>query len=136
MLAAARSPAIGVGPRPLNAGAILAPMKRPAFIVHSALAHLPPPAMGALRSGFVMGFDSGLVRTAAELGHGEECFIDERYFPAAARGVPLPAAQSMRLFDAIPQFCKDRIPVRTPAHTPARTPARIHITHHEQPAAR
>ena len=119
-------------------------MKQPAFIVHGALAHLPPLAMGAPRSGFVMGFDSGLVRTAAELGHGEDCFIDKRYFPAAARGVPLTAAQSMRLFDAIRQFCKYRTPARTPARTasrtpartPSRTPAQTHTTHHEQPAAR
>ena len=87
-----------------------------------------------------MGFDSGLVRTAAELGHGEDCFIDKRYFSAAARGVPLTAAQSMRLFDAIRQFCKYRTPARTPARTasrtPARTPSRTHTTHHEHPAAR
>ena len=115
-------------------------MKQPAFIVHGALAHLPPPAMGAPRSGFAMGFDSGLVRTAAELGHGEDCFTDERYFPAAARGVPLTAAQPMRLFDAIRQFCKYRTPVRTPARTASRaasrTPAQTHTTHHEHPAAR
>lgn len=42
--------------------------------------------------------DFGSVLTAQELRDGEDCFIDELYLPAAARGVPLLAAQFPRTY--------------------------------------
>ncbi len=49
-------------------------------------------------SGFAMPADFGSVRTEAELREGEDCFIDELYQPAAARGVPLLAALFPRTY--------------------------------------
>ncbi len=49
-------------------------------------------------SGFVMPGDFGSVRTDTELRDGEDCFIDELYLPATARGVPLLAAQFPRTY--------------------------------------
>jgi N-formylglutamate amidohydrolase len=49
-------------------------------------------------SGSFMPVDFGSVRTADELRDGEDCFIDELWLPAAARGVPLLAAQFPRTY--------------------------------------
>ena len=49
-------------------------------------------------SGYDMPADFGSVLTAQELRDGEDCFIDELYLPAAARGVPLLAAQFPRTY--------------------------------------
>jgi N-formylglutamate amidohydrolase len=49
-------------------------------------------------SGSAMPADFGSVRSAAELRDGEDCFIDELWLPAAARGVPLLAAQFPRTY--------------------------------------
>lgn len=76
-------------------------MKSLAFIVHGAPAPLRPAVplvLDSPHSGFAMPDDFGSVRTAAELRDGEDCFIDELYLPAAARGVPLLAAQFPRTY--------------------------------------
>ena len=49
-------------------------------------------------SGSAMPTDFGSVRSAAELRDGEDCFIDELWLPASARGVPLLAAQFPRTY--------------------------------------
>ena len=79
-------------------------MNSPAFIVHGASAPLQPGVplvplvLDSPHSGFVMPDDFGSVRTAAELRDGEDCFIDELYLPATAKGVPLLAAQFPRTY--------------------------------------
>ena len=100
MLSAARSAAIGVGPNLKRAqtGAILGSMNIPAFIVHGPATPGQPLVLDSPHSGFVMPADFGSVRTAAELRDGEDCFIDELYLPATARGVPLLAAQFPRTY--------------------------------------
>ena len=42
--------------------------------------------------------DFGSIRTADELRDGEDCYIDELWLPAVARGVPLLAAQFPRTY--------------------------------------
>ncbi len=59
---------------------------------------MQPLVLDSPHSGFVMPDDFGSVRTAAELRDGEDCFIDELYLPATARGVPLLAAQFPRTY--------------------------------------
>jgi len=73
-------------------------MKSPAFIVHGASESLQPLVLDSPHSGFAMPDDFDAVRTAAELRDGEDCFIDELYLPATARGVPLLAAQFPRTY--------------------------------------
>jgi len=51
-----------------------------------------PLVLDSPHSGFEMPPDFGSVRTAGELRDGEDCFIDELWAPASARGVPLLAA--------------------------------------------
>ena len=51
-----------------------------------------PLVLDSPHSGFEMPPDFGSVRTAEELRDGEDCFIDELWAPASARGVPLLAA--------------------------------------------
>jgi N-formylglutamate amidohydrolase len=76
-------------------------MDSPVFVVHG----LKPPDLPAQplvldspHSGFVMPADFGSVRTESELRDGEDCFIDELYLPATARGVPLLAARFPRTY--------------------------------------
>jgi N-formylglutamate amidohydrolase len=73
-------------------------MNSPVLVVHG-----PTPPRHALvldspHSGHTMPDDFGSVRTAAELRDGEDCFIDELWLPATARGVPLLAAQFPRTY--------------------------------------
>lgn len=104
MLSARRCAAIRVGPYP--AGAILQGMTEPeatapndrVFKVHGPLLPGQPLVLDSPHSGYVMPADFGSVRTGAELRDGEDCFIDELYLPATARGVPLLAAQFPRTY--------------------------------------
>jgi len=104
MLAARRGSAIRV--RPYPAGPILVALKQPAsiamndpiFKVHGPLQASNPLVLDSPHSGFEMPADFGSVRTSAELRDGEDCFIDELYLPATARGVPLLAAQFPRTY--------------------------------------
>jgi N-formylglutamate amidohydrolase len=57
-----------------------------------------PLVLDSPHSGFAMPADFGSVRTAQELRDGEDCFIDELWMPASARGVPLLAAQFPRTY--------------------------------------
>lgn len=68
------------------------------LLVHAPRAPLRPLVLDSPHSGFRMPADFGSVRTAAELRDGEDCFIDELYRPAVARGVPLLAAQFPRTY--------------------------------------
>ncbi len=99
MLSAARAPAIGDGPGP--AEAILRAMDDDddeILIVHGPDAAAQPLVLDSPHSGHRMPADFGSVRTVAELREGEDCFIDRLYQPAAARGVPLLAAQFPRTY--------------------------------------
>jgi N-formylglutamate deformylase len=73
-------------------------MSSPVFLVHGPAAPEQPLVLDSPHSGFVMPADFGSVRTNAELRDGEDCFIDELYLPAIARGVPLLAAQFPRTY--------------------------------------
>jgi N-formylglutamate deformylase len=57
-----------------------------------------PLVLDSPHSGFEMPADFGSVRTALELRDGEDCFIDELWAPASARGVPLLAALFPRTY--------------------------------------
>ena len=100
MLSARPGVAIGVGPNPPQA--ILERMNAAVFLVHGPsappLGPVSPLVLDSPHSGFVMPADFGAVRTADELRDGEDCFIDELYLPAVARGVPLLAAQFPRTY--------------------------------------
>lgn len=78
--------------------AILGGMTDPVFIVHGPAEPLWPLVLDSPHSGHVMPPDFGSVRTVDELREGEDCFIDELYQPAAARGVPLLAALFPRTY--------------------------------------
>lgn len=57
-----------------------------------------PLVLDSPHSGFEMPADFGSVRTEAELRDGEDCFIDELWAQASARGVPLLAARFPRTY--------------------------------------
>jgi N-formylglutamate amidohydrolase len=76
-------------------------MDRSVFVVHGLEPGRPPAqplVLDSPHSGFLMPADFGSARTEAELRDGEDCFIDELYLPATARGVPLLAAQFPRTY--------------------------------------
>lgn len=66
--------------------------------VHGPTDARVPLVLDSPHSGFQMPADFGSARTADELRDGEDCFIDELYLPAVARGVPLLAAQFPRTY--------------------------------------
>jgi N-formylglutamate amidohydrolase len=68
------------------------------LLVHGPSQTMSPLVLDSPHSGFAMPADFGSVRTAQELRDGEDCFIDELWMPAAARGVPLLAAQFARTY--------------------------------------
>jgi N-formylglutamate amidohydrolase len=68
------------------------------LIVHGPTPPLQPLVLDSPHSGFLMPADFGSVCTEAELRDGEDCFIDELWLPATARGVPLLAAQFPRTY--------------------------------------
>ena len=147
MLSAARSPAIGVGPKLKWAltGAILGRMKTPAFIVHGPATPGQPPALDSAQSGVVMPADFASVRTAVEFNDGEDCFIDALYPGVTARGVPLLVAPAFRA----PTSCAPTLLTRSAgfatlqAHLMQLIDARIHPNtdhpipeaHHAHPTA-
>ena len=57
-----------------------------------------PVVLDSPHSGFTMPADFGAALTAADLRDGEDCFIDELWLPATARGIPLLAAQFPRTY--------------------------------------
>jgi N-formylglutamate amidohydrolase len=66
--------------------------------LHGPQTPAAPLVLDSPHSGFEMPADFGSVRTALELRDGEDCFIDELWAPAAARGVPLLAARFPRTY--------------------------------------
>lgn len=77
---------------------MLAWMNRSVFVVHGPAIPARPLVLDSPHSGFTMPADFASVRTVDELRDGEDCFIDELYLPALARGVPLLAAQFPRTY--------------------------------------
>ena len=73
-------------------------MNKPVFKVHGPAQPQFSLVLDSPHSGYEMPEDFGSVLTAQELRDGEDCFIDELYLPAAARGVPLLAAQFPRTY--------------------------------------
>jgi N-formylglutamate amidohydrolase len=73
-------------------------MKAPVLVVHGPAQPQQPLVLDSPHSGFEMPPDFGSVRTETELREGEDCFIDDLYRPAAARGVPLLAALFPRTY--------------------------------------
>jgi len=70
-----------------------------------------PLVLDSPHSGFEMPADFASVRSAQELRDGEDCFIDELYLPATARGVPLLAAQFPRTYIDANRHAADIDPV-------------------------
>ncbi len=73
-------------------------MRAPVLVVHGPAQPRQPLVLDSPHSGFEMPPDFGSARTEAELREGEDCFIDDLYRPAAARGVPLLAALFPRTY--------------------------------------
>lgn len=73
-------------------------MQASVLIVHGPATAQVPLVLDSPHSGFAMPPDFGSARTEAELREGEDCFIDDLYRPAAARGVPLLAALFPRTY--------------------------------------
>ena len=73
-------------------------MNQPVFKVHGPSEPQCSLVLDSPHSGYDMPADFGSVLTAQDLRDGEDCFIDELYLPAAARGVPLLAAQFPRTY--------------------------------------
>ena len=78
------------------------PLPRPEDVL---VVHRPPPevplrplVLDSPHSGFRMPPDFDALPSVAELRDGEDCYIDELYRPAAARGVPLLAALFPRTY--------------------------------------
>ena len=73
-------------------------MNHPWLRLHGQWEPQAPLVLDSPHSGFEMPADFGSVRTVEELRDGEDCFIDELWAPAAARGVPLLAALFPRTY--------------------------------------
>lgn len=73
-------------------------MKEPVLIVHGPKEAQVPLVLDSPHSGFAMPPDFSSACTEAELREGEDCFIDDLYHPATARGVPLLAALFPRTY--------------------------------------
>jgi N-formylglutamate deformylase len=73
-------------------------MDHPWLRLHGPATPGVPLVLDSPHSGFEMPADFGSVRTADELRDGEDCFIDELWAPASARGVPLLAARFPRTY--------------------------------------
>jgi N-formylglutamate deformylase len=68
------------------------------LLVHGPALPACPLVLDSPHSGLRMPADFGSVLSASALRDGEDCFIDELYLPATARGVPLLAAQFPRTY--------------------------------------
>ena len=66
--------------------------------IHGPAVAVRPLVLDSPHSGFTRPVDFGAIRTAVELRDGEDCYIDELWMPASARGVPLLAAQFPRTY--------------------------------------
>jgi N-formylglutamate amidohydrolase len=73
-------------------------MPEPILRIHGPAVAQRTLVLDSPHSGHTMPADFGSIRTAEELRDGEDCFIDELWLPAAARGVPLLAAQFPRTY--------------------------------------
>ncbi len=73
-------------------------MTTPGFIIHGPKRALRPVVLDSPHSGFHMPADFGAALGADDLREGEDCFIDQLYLPAAAKGMPLLAAQFPRTY--------------------------------------
>ena len=100
MLSTRHPAAIRVAPD--TGAAILRSMNDPAgspvCVVHGPARPLRPLVLDSPHSGFEMPADFGSIRTPDELRDGEDCFVDELWLPATARGVPLLAARFARTY--------------------------------------
>jgi N-formylglutamate amidohydrolase len=68
------------------------------LLIHGPAAAQCTLVLDSPHSGSRMPADFGSIRSAVELRDGEDCFIDELWLPASARGVPLLAAQFPRTY--------------------------------------
>ncbi len=66
--------------------------------IHGPLRAAWPVVLDSPHSGRIMPADFGAALPAADLRDGEDCFIDELWMPATARGIPLLAAQFPRTY--------------------------------------
>lgn len=66
--------------------------------IHGPATAAVPLVLDSPHSGLRMPPDFGSVLPASALREGEDCFIDTLYMPAAARGIPLLAAQIPRTY--------------------------------------
>ena len=73
-------------------------MTEPLFIVHGPARALHPLVLDSPHSGYAMPADFGAALSAHDLRECEDCFIDQLYLPATARGIPLLAAQYPRTY--------------------------------------
>ena len=73
-------------------------MSEPLFIVHGPARALHPLVLDSPHSGYAMPADFGAALSAHDLREGEDCFIDQLYLPATARGIPLLAAMFPRTY--------------------------------------
>ena len=73
-------------------------MDQDIYLVHGPAQATRPLVLDSPHSGRVMPADFDTLCSVAELRDGEDCFIDELYLPAIARGVPLLAAQFPRTY--------------------------------------
>jgi N-formylglutamate amidohydrolase len=110
-------------------------MNAPILVVHGPAAAEVPLVLDSPHSGAAMPSDFGSVRTEAESREGEDSFIDERYRPATARGVPLLAALFPRTYLAINRSVDDIDPelLAEPWPQPLAPSAKARIHHHHRP---
>jgi N-formylglutamate deformylase len=73
-------------------------MQKPVWLVHGHGQARTSLVLDSPHSGVDIPADFGSVLSSEELRDGEDCFIDELYLPATARGVPLLAAQFPRTY--------------------------------------
>lgn len=73
-------------------------MQEPILLVHGPRQPQQPLVLDSPHSGFHFPADFGAAVSEFELRDGEDCFIDELYKPAAAKGIPLLAAQYPRTY--------------------------------------
>ena len=73
-------------------------MSEPLFIVHGPARALHPLVLDSPHSGYAMPADFGAALSAHDLREGEDCFIDQLYLPATAKGIPLLAAMFPRTY--------------------------------------
>ena len=73
-------------------------MSEPLFIVHGPARAMHPLVLDSPHSGHAMPADFGAALSAHDLREGEDCFIDQLYLPATARGIPLLAAMFPRTY--------------------------------------